>query len=669
MKNEYAILTIDPYLQPYAKDIELRMENYKNTKKRLLSPNTSLSSFANGHLYFGFHKDNEGWYYREWAPNAKNIALIGDFNHWNRESHPMAEISPGIWEIYLPGINTIPHQSKIKIEITTADSKFDRIPLYCKRVIQDPETKAFDGQFWNPETPFIWTDHHFPKNTKEPLLIYESHIGMSGLKEGISSYRDYADFVLPHVKKLGYNTIQLMAIAEHPYYGSFGYQVTNFFAASSRFGSPEDLKYLINTAHNLGITVLLDLVHSHAATNVLEGLGAFDGTEVQFFHAGSKGFHPAWKTKLFNYGKPEVIHFLLSNIKFWMKEYHFDGFRFDGVTSMLYHDHGLGEAFDNYQKYFSLNTDCEAITYLQLATELAKETNPDCILIAEDMSGLPGMCLPISDGGIGFDYRLGMGLPDFWIKTLREKRDEDWELGTLWHQLTQRRPKEKTIGYCESHDQALVGDKTMMFWLADKEMYTHMATDTPSLNIDRAMALHKMIRMITCSCAGEGYLTFMGNEFGHPEWVDFPREGNQWSYFYARRRWDLADDEHLRYHFLQAFDTVMIELVKNSPLLNENSDLKEIDEENKTILYFKGDTLFAFNFHPQNNHISSVFLDIPVHLELILHSEWPEFGGLRECSRSLLLSPAFLSPKVQINIPMLSRSVSVYKCLPYHKHV
>lgn len=167
--------------------------------------------------------------------------------------------------------------------------------------------------------------------------------------------------------------------------------------------------------------------------------------------------------KTFNYGKPEVIHFLLSNIKFWLNEYHFDGFRFDGVTSMLYRNHGLGVSFDSYEKYFSMNTDIEAITYLQFANELIKEINPNSISIAEDMSGMPGMCIPIKDGGIGFDYRLAMGVPDFWIKTISNLSDEDWDLGKMWYELTTRRPGEKNIGYCESHDQALVGDKTIIF--------------------------------------------------------------------------------------------------------------------------------------------------------------------------------------------------------------
>lgn len=661
MNRNKTLWEIDPFLQTFKTDIELRIQTYQNTKKRLLVSETCLNSFANGYLFFGFHKQENGWFFREWAPNAQAIALIGDFNNWNRTSHQLAQIAKGVWEIFIPGVHTLPHGSRIKIEITADGERFDRIPTYCKRAIQNPETNDFDGQLWNPPVPFTWTDRNFHIKDDETLLIYESHVGMSGLKEGISTFTEYADFVLPRVKRLGYNTIQLMAIAEHPYYASYGYQISNFFAVSSRFGTPEELKSLIDKAHAMGIAVLLDLVHSHAVKNVLDGLGAFDGTEYQFFHSGNRGNHPAWGTKLFNYGKPEVIHFLLSNIKFWLEEYHFDGFRFDGVTSMLYQNHGLGVAFDNYQKYFSLNTDTEAITYLQLATELAKEVRPDCVLIAEDMSGMPGMCLPTAIGGIGFDYRLGMGMPDFWVRTLQCVSELDWDLGALWHELTQRRPQEKVIGYCECHDQALVGDKTIMFRLADKEMYWNMSNTSQSAIIDRAMALHKMIRLITCTCAGDGYLNFMGNEFGHPEWIDFPREENQWSYAHARRRWDLADDENLRYHFLQNFDTAMIDFTRSSKLLSFNTKLLLHDEKGKILVYQKGNYIFTFNFHPQESYTAALFMEIPTELKLILHSEWEEFGGQR--SRTNGIIKPVIDSQTRVSMRIEYRSAAIYELI------
>ncbi|MDR2903767.1 MAG: 1,4-alpha-glucan-branching enzyme, partial [Clostridiales bacterium] len=560
--TKYKILEIDPYLESHAADIELRMNRYNGIKTELLGENGSFKDFANGHLYYGFHRLDDGWVYREWAPNAQGLALIGDFNDWNDRSHVLTKLENGNWEIFIPGKDAIRHGSNIKIRVSANGILFDRIPLYMKRVVQDPENHVFCGQIWQPENDFLWTDENFSPENVHPLLIYEAHVGMATEEARVGTYDEFTQNVLPRIKKQGYHTMQLMAIMEHPYYGSFGYQVSNFFAASSRFGTPDALKNLINTAHSMGIAVLLDIVHSHAVKNTAEGINEFDGTDYQFFHSGPRGEHSAWGTKLFNYGKHEVMHFLLSNIKFWLDEYHFDGFRFDGVTSMLYHDHALGTSFDHYDKYFNMNTDVEAITYLQFASELTKEVKKGAIMIAEDMSGMPGMCLPIEAGGIGFDYRLAMGMPDFWIKTISKSRDEDWNLSHLWHEMTQRRPMEKAIGYCESHDQALVGDKTIIFWLADQEMYWGMEKSSNNYVVDRAVALHKMIRLITCSVAGEGYLNFMGNEFGHPEWVDFPREGNGWSYKYARRQWHLADDENLRYQYLLDFDRAMLALMK-----------------------------------------------------------------------------------------------------------
>ena len=598
-KPYYHILEIDPYLTPFSDDIALRMSLYEKTKKAILGKHTRLTEIANGYLYYGFHKTDAGWYYREWAPHAKKMHLIGDFNGWNHTSHPMKKDASGNWEIFLPGADALQNGQRIKVLVTSEKGSEGRIPAYIRKLTQDPETFQFYGQIFEPETPFCWTDSAFSPAVSVPPLIYECHVGMAQEKEGIGTYREFADNILSWVKDSGYNAVQLMGIMEHPYYASFGYQVSSFFAASSWFGTPDDLKYLINKAHGMGLAVLLDLVHSHASKNTVEGLCGFDGSDDQYFHPGARGNHPAWDSKLFQYGRHEVLHFLLSNVKFWLTEYHFDGFRFDGVTSMLYRDHGLGEAFDSYQKYFSLNTDTEAITYLQLANELIREVKPHAITVAEDMSGMPGMCLPVKDGGIGFDYRLAMGVPDYWIHTLRDVPYDNWDMGKMWYELTTRRPGEKNIGYAESHDQALVGDKTIMFWLADKEMYTSMDKIMHNPTIDRAMALHKMIRLVTCSLAGEGYLNFMGNEFGHPEWIDFPREGNGWSFQYARRQWSLAKNGYLKYESLHRFDEAMLDIIKKYDVLEAGEkNLLKISEQDKVLVYEKGGLIFAFNFHP-----------------------------------------------------------------------
>lgn len=622
---KWEILNIDPWLKDYEDDINLRMDEFKKQKKRLVDKGKDLKEFANAHNYYGFHKTKTGWIYREWAPKADGLYLIGDFNNWDRHSHPLTKINDEDWEINIKGIRTLPHGSRVKVLVDANNKIQDRIPLYARRVDRD-ENNDFAAIIQNPRRKFKWEDDGF-KIQKEDLLIYEAHIGMAGEEEGVSTYKDFEEKILPRIKELGYNTIQLMAIASHPYYGSFGYQVANFFAPSSWYGENNDLKSLINTAHKLGINVIMDLVHSHAVKNTAEGINEFDGTVYQFFHEGAEGNHPDWDSKLFDYHKPGVCHFLLSNIKYWLEEYHFDGFRFDGVTSMIYRNHGRGVDFDSYKKYFSLNTDIEAINYLQLANELIREIKPDAITIAEDMSGMPGMCLPIEDGGIGFDYRLAMGMPDFWEKTL-ERRDEDWDLSKMWYELSTHRPEEKRVSYLESHDQALVGSKTAIFRLADKEMYWNMEKSSTNFIIDRAIALHKMIRWITLSMGADGYLNFMGNEFGHPEWIDFPRAENGYSFKYARRQWSLVDDDKLRYQYLNEFDKAMLDFAKENKQLSSETFRLWLDNDRKVIAFRNMDIVYLFNFHPENSYES---FHLPIHdvgeFKVLMDTDEKRFGG------------------------------------------
>ena len=604
---KHTIFRYDPLLKAYEKDFDLRRENFEKKKQELLKDCNTLAEFASGHLYFGFHKVTDGWWYREWAPAAEQVYLTGDFCNWDRHAYPMKKGDNGVFSLFLPGVDTLKDGQKVMAIVVSKGQELERIPLYIHRVVQDPVTIAWNGVIYDPQEEFQWTDQKFKPQKK--LFIYECHIGMAQEEGKVGSYEEFRVNTLPRIKELGYNTIQIMAIMEHPYYASFGYQVTNFFAASSRFGMPEDLKKLIDTAHKMGIAVLLDVVHSHACKNTREGINEFDGTDYQFFHTGAKGEHPAWNTKCFNYDKNEVIHFLLSNLRYWMEEYHFDGFRFDGVTSMLYHDHGLGVSFTGYPSYFSMNTDTQAVTYLQLANEMVRQVNPNAITIAEDTSALPGLALPISKGGVGFDYRLAMGEPDMWIRLLKETPDEYWDLNNIYYELACRRPKEPVIGYCESHDQALVGDKTIMFRLCDQEMYWGMGINQGSMIIDRGMALHKLLRLITMTLGGEGYLTFMGNEFGHPEWIDFPREGNGWSYHYCRRQWSLADNEGLKYKFLNEFEKDMVALAKKQKILGSQDKQLLLDNDRKILFYRKGNAWFAFNFHPYQSY-EGLFLPV-----------------------------------------------------------
>ena len=635
----YRILELNPQLQNFAWDIDYRMELYRNAKARLLGEGQTLNDFANAHMYYGIHHLENGWVYREWAPSAYQLYLEGEFNGWNQTSHPLTNLGNGSWEIYL-GENELWEGCKIKTVVDANLTRTEHIPLFARRVVQDPATTAFCAEVTDDKKVFNWTDAEF--KGQERMYIYEAHVGMAQEEGKVGSYREFADYTLPHVKQAGYNTIQLMAIMEHPYYGSFGYQVSNFFAASSWFGKPEDLKYLVNKAHEMGIRVLLDVVHSHAVKNTAEGINMFDGTEWQFFHSGEKGDHPAWGTKCFDYGRTGVLHFLLSNLKFWMTEYHFDGFRFDGVTSMLYHDHGLGTDFNSNDKYFSYNTHTEAITYLQLANELIRQVNPNAVTIAEDMSGMPGMALPIEDGGIGFDYRLGMGLPDMWIKAVKTQ-DEFWDINKMWGEMCMRRPGENTIAYVESHDQALVGDQTMIFRLAGAAMYTDMNKDCHNLVIDRAIALHKMIRLFTLAGGGEGYLNFMGNEFGHPEWIDFPREGNGWSFHYCRRQWSLKNNEMLKYQWLNDFDQDMIKLTQENDMFAQRmGDLRLMKGPEQTMVFSRNGLLFAFNFHSSYS-LTNVL--VPVHNKAkytveLCSDDW-KYGGFGQVAHQDYFTKTF----------------------------
>ena len=627
-KQLIRLLRSDSYLTPFSDQIRHRLENIEETKHRLTQDKESLAEFASGHEYFGLHFQSGEWVFREWAPNATAIYLIGDMSKWQESKEfELKRIDDyGVWEIYL-SVNKLKHGDLYRLRIHWAEGEGDRIPSYARRVVQDPKTLIFNAQVWSPPQPYFWKEPNF-KRPKEPPIIYEAHIGMAQEEEKIGSFREFTLRVLPRIVDAGYNTLQLMAIQEHPYYGSFGYQVSSFFASSSRYGTPEDLKHLIDTAHAKGLSVSMDLIHSHSVSNEVEGLSRFDGTLFQYFHSGPRGKHKAWDSRVFDYGKPQVLHFLLSNCRYWLDEFHFDGFRFDGVTSMIYLEHGLKRVFTSYNDYFDNSVDEDALTYLALANRIIHDIRPDAITIAEDVSGMPGLVVPQLQGGFGFDYRFAMGVPDYWIRLIKDYRDEDWPTGHLWFELTNRRKDEKTISYAESHDQALVGDQTLIFRLIGEDMYHHMGVDDDNAKVARGIALHKMIRLITLSTASNGYLNFMGNEFGHPDWIDFPREGNNWSFKHANRQWHLADDPHLKYHLLALFDRDMIALIKTYNLL-ETPVLQLLHEDStqKVIIFKRADLIFAFNFNPYQSFADYRFEAPPGKYRMILDCDAPEYGG------------------------------------------
>lgn len=619
----------DPWLKPYEERIKRRNEYTYNRERSLTrGGDISLSEFASGHLYYGLHRDERGaWVLREFMPAATEVYLIGDFNDWQvMPVYQMKRINDyGDWELCLSE-GAMKHGQHYKLFVKWIGGSGERIPAWCRRVVQDPGTGIFSAQVWSPEE-YRW-QHTSPAQSDKPLMIYECHIGMSSEERKVSTYNEFRETILPRIASLGYNAIQLMAVQEHPYYGSFGYHVSSFFAPSSRFGTPEELKALIDEAHRLGLKVIMDLVHSHAVKNEVEGLARYDGTRTLFFHEGQRGEHPAWDSLCFDYGRDNVMHFLLSNCKYWLEEFHFDGFRFDGVSSMLYYSHGLGETFTTYADYFNGHQDADAMAYLAIANKLIHQLSPEAITIAEEVSGMPGLACKIEDGGFGFDYRLAMNIPDYWTRIVSEQADEDWRVGDIWYQLTNRRDDEKTISYAESHDQALVGDKTLIFRMADSEMYWHMAREDRNVAVDRAIALHKMIRLATASTMNGGYLNFMGNEFGHPEWIDFPRKGNDWSYAYARRQWSLADQTELLYNDLECFDKAMLKTIESEKGFEESPcQLCYTHEEDQVLCYSRGELFFIYNFSPSNS-LTDYAIELPQGVyQVVLDTDSPQYGG------------------------------------------
>ena len=618
------IYETDPWLEPYRGAIDARSMRLEAEAAGIAPAKGRLCDGVNNHLYYGLHKTADGWVFREWAPNASRIYLIGEFNNWKKaEAWALKPIGDGNWEITLPAL-FLHHGQLYKLFIEWPGGGAERIPAYATRVVQDPDTKVFSAQVWNP-APYRWK-HRRPGAIPHPL-IYECHIGMSSEEEKVASFDDFREKVLPRVHKLGYNVLQIMALQEHPYYGSFGYQVSSFFALSSRFGTPEQFKRLVDEAHSKGIAVIMDIVHSHSVSNEIEGLGLFDGREDLYFYPGEAGHHPAWGSRCFDYGKDAVKYFLLSNCKYWMEEYHLDGFRFDGVTSMLYWNHGLGVDFGNYDIYFGPGVDENAVAYLGLANILIREIYPDAITIAEDVSGMPGLAAPREAGGIGFGFRMAMGIADHWIKWIKEKSDEDWSPGEIWYELTNKRSDERTVSYAECHDQALVGDKTIIFRLIDKDMYFSMDKGKQNITVERGVALHKMIRLVTAATAGDGYLNFMGNEFGHPEWIDFPREGNGWSYAHARRLWSIADDDSLLYKGLQDFDADMVHFIRSTDLLSDVPVLLVSDEQKQILVFLRKNCIFALNFNPAASFADYGFAAPEGTWTTVLDTDEPAYGG------------------------------------------
>eukprot|EP00741_Cyanophora_paradoxa_P005646 tig00000923_g5473.t1 len=585
----------DPSLAPYRADLQHRSDAYFRLLDRVSKEPGGLEAFSRSYEEFGLVRvtrgGRSGIQYREWAPGARGVFLFGEFNNWNRTAVPCQRDPYGHWTAWLPdhpdGRPQIPHGTKVKVSILTEMGyHVERIPAWIRYAVQQHGAVGYDGVAWW-EAPAFFHPRPAPPAS---LRIYEAHVGIATEEH-----------------RLGYTAVQLMGIQEHAYYGSAGYHVTNFFAVSSRFGeaagappSPR-LRGRLEPAPPAPrpraeaapapvlAQVLVDIVQAHASSNVRppapppappprlespalpakvnDGINLFDGTDSWLFHYGAAGRHPLWDSRMFDFGNYETVRFLLSNLRFFLDVYNVDGFRFDGVTAMLYKHRGAHVSFSGaYGEYFGPQTDLDACAYLALANHVVHAALPGAVTIAEDVSGMPGLARPVAAAGLGFDYRLAMGLPDLWFRNMRV-RDEDWYMDGILAHLFGRRRLEKTVAYAESHDQAppprpappppgpspgahrhrprSLPPAARRRW----EIYTHMSCSSPrTVTVDRALALHKMIRLITFGFGGEAYLTFMGNEFGHPD------------YAYARRQWHLIREHGLRFGYLLALEEDMIRL-------------------------------------------------------------------------------------------------------------
>lgn len=610
----------DPCLAPYKKVLQQRWKNAETLLKSL----GGFDKISQAHKFYGLHRKGRQWVFREWAPGATKITLTGDFCNWQiLREYEATPIGDGNWELRLPG-KTLRNGEHYAMEVQWPGGKGLRLPAYVRQVEQNLETNIFSAIVQDPQSGYEF--RYCAPPPPEAPLIYEAHIGIATEELKVGSFREFTAERLPAIAGAGYNTIQLMAIQAHPYYGSFGYHVANFFAIADRFGTPDEFKQLVDEAHRLGLRVIIDWVHSHAVRNEAEGLSRIDGTRYAYFHDGPRGEHQAWDSLCFNYSKPEVLRFLLSNCRYFLEEYHIDGFRFDGVTSMLYYHHGLNHQFSGYEEYFGSSVDEDAVTYLTIANKLIHHLRPDAVTVAEDVSGMPGLAAPAELGGIGFDYRMAMGVTDIWFKML-DIPDEQWNIFWLYGELINRRKDEKSISYVECHDQAIVGGKSAMFTMADVAMYDAMHINSDNCAVDRAMALHKIMRLLTAAAAGNGYLNFIGNEFGHPEWIDFPRKENNWSYIHARRQWSLSTKEDLRYRFLLAFDREITALAGSLGFYSARPQTVWIDDQRKILVFERNDYWFITNFHPVDSYFGyDTFMQSGNYIT-ILDSDDPKFGG------------------------------------------
>ncbi|KAK7287576.1 hypothetical protein RIF29_00857 [Crotalaria pallida] len=562
---------------------------------------------------------------------------------------------------YIPAI---PHGSKYRVYFNTPNGPLERVPAWATYVQPAVDGTQAYAIHWEPPPEHVYKWKNTSPKVPKSLRIYEAHVGISGSEPKISSFNEFTDKVLPHIMETGYNAIQLIGVVEHKDYFTVGYRVTNFYAVSSRYGTPDDFKRLVDEAHGLGLLVFLEIVHSYAAADENVGLSMFDGSNDCYFHSGKRGQHKFWGTRMFKYGDPDVLHFLLSNLNWWIVEYQVDGFQFHSLSSMIYTHNGFASFTGDLEEYCNQYVDKDALLYLILANEILHALYPNIITIAEDATFYPGLCEPTSQGGLGFDYYVNLSVSEMWSTFLESVPDNEWSMTKIVNTLVSDRAyADKMLMYAENHNQSISGRRSfaeILFGEIDEHSHHYKES------LVRGSSLHKMIRLITLTIGGRAYLNFMGNEFGHPKRVEFPTSSNNFSYSLANRQWDLLAKEGLN-RDLFSFDKDMMKLDENARVLSRRFPyLHHVNDSSMVISYIRGPLLFIFNFHPTDSYDNySIGVEEAGEYQVILNTDEIKYGG-QGCLKEDQYFQKTVSKRVDglrnsLEVPLPSRTAQVYK--------
>lgn len=558
----------------------------------------------------------------------------------------------------------IPHGSKYRVYFNTPDGPLERVPAWATYVLPDADGRQACAVHWDPpsESAYKWKNKH--PTAPKSLLIYECHVGISGSEPRLSSFSEFTKKVLPHIKDLGYNAIQLFGIVEHKDYFTAGYRVTNMYAVSSRYGTPEDFKHLVDEAHGIGLLVFLDVVHSYSAADEMVGLSLFDGTNDCYFHTGKRGHHKFWGTRMFKYADVDVLQYLLSNLNWWVEEYRIDGFQFHSLSSMMYTHNGFATFTGELEEYCNQYVDRDALMYLILANDILHALHPNIITIAEDATYYPGLCEATSQGGLGFDYYVNLSASEMWLSFLEKVPDNEWSMSKIVTTLMgNRQYTNKMLLYAENHSQSISGGRSFA------EILFGGKEDRPAESTDsllRGCSLHKLIRLITFSIGGCAYLNFMGNEFGHPKGVEFPTASNNNSFELANRRWELLNNDGI-HHALFLFDKDMMKLEQNERVLSRGlPNVHHVKDDTMVISYTRGPVLFIFNFHPTNSYEKYIVgVEEAGEYQVIMNTDEKNYGG-----QGMINGDQYVQKTIRkrcdglqncLQVPLPSRTAQVYK--------